>query len=192
MGSHCVQKLWPNILTRTKSSKIFQFMYRSIEAAQKRKDALDHFLLYGPPGLCKTTLSMIILNQLGVNIRITSGYAIQRPGDLAALFSNLNENDALFIDEIHRLARRAEEILYSAMEDEAIDVRLKKGLSARLICPDLLGFTFTGATIEDVYEPFLMRRGFLYRTPRGRCVEPKAYEYFEIEQVCQRVNSIML
>ena len=302
--------------------KVKQNLSIYIEAARKRKDALDHVLLYGPPGLGKTTLSMIISNELGVNIRITSGPAIEKPGDLAALLSNLNENDVLFIDEIHRLARQVEEVLYPAMEDNAIDIMIGKGPSARSIRLDLPKFTLIGATtragqisaplrdrfgvilrldlytpeqlkliimrsakllkidcepgaayelgkrsrgtprianrllkrsrdfaqvlgngvidceivqtalkrlgidekglepldikllktiienysggpigletiavllgeepvtIEDVYEPFLMQLGFLYRTPRGRCVAPKAYEYLGIEQFGQQV-----
>ena len=301
--------------------KVKQNLSIYIEAAKKRGDALDHVLLYGPPGLGKTTLSMIISNELGVNIRITSGPAIEKPGDLAALLSNLNENDVLFIDEIHRLARQVEEVLYPAMEDNAIDIMIGKGPSARSIRLDLPKFTLIGATtragqisaplrdrfgvilrldlyspeqlkliimrsarllkrdctpdgayelakrsrgtprianrllkrsrdfaqvlgdnvidheivqtslerlgidqvglepldikmlktiienysggpvgletiavllgeepvtIEDVYEPFLMQLGFLYRTPRGRCVTPKAYEYLGIEQFGQQ------
>lgn len=292
-----------------------------IEAARRRGDALDHVLLYGPPGLGKTTLSIIISNELGVNIRITSGPAIEKPGDLAALLSSLNENDVLFIDEIHRLPRQVEEVLYPAMEDNAIDIIIGKGPSARSIRLDLPKFTLVGATtragqlsaplrdrfgvilrlelynpeelktiimrsakllnikcepdgayelgkrsrgtprianrllkrsrdfaqvlgddiinyeivqtsldrlgidekglepldikmlktmisnysggpvgletiaallgeesvtIEDVYEPYLMQLGFLTRTPRGRCVTTKAYEYLKIEKLGQQ------
>ena len=292
-----------------------------IEAARRRGDALDHVLLYGPPGLGKTTLSIIISNELGVNIRITSGPAIEKPGDLAALLSSLNENDVLFIDEIHRLSRQVEEVLYPAMEDNAIDIIIGKGPSARSIRLDLPKFTLVGATtragqlsaplrdrfgvilrlelynpeelktiimrsakllniqcepdgayelgkrsrgtprianrllkrsrdfaqvlgddiinydivqmalnrlgidekglepldikmlktminnysggpvgletiaallgeesvtIEDVYEPYLMQLGFLTRTPRGRCVTTKAYEYLKIEKLGQQ------
>ena len=117
-----------------------------IEAAKMRGEPLDHVLLYGPPGLGKTTLSNIIANEMGVNIRITSGPAIEKPGDLAALLTNLNENDILFVDEIHRLNRSVEEILYPAMEDYAIDIIIGKGPSANSIRLDLPRFTLIGAT----------------------------------------------
>ena len=117
-----------------------------IEAAKRRGDALDHVLLYGPPGLGKTTLSEIIANEMGVGFRITSGPAIERPGDLAALLTNLNENDILFIDEIHRMNRSVEEVLYPAMEDYALDIIVGKGPSARSIRVDLPHFTLVGAT----------------------------------------------
>lgn len=117
-----------------------------IEAAKMRNEPLDHVLLHGPPGLGKTTLSGIIANEMGVNIRITSGPAIEKPGDLAALLTNLNENDILFVDEIHRLNRAVEEILYPAMEDYAIDIIIGKGPSANSIRLDLPKFTLIGAT----------------------------------------------
>ncbi|NLT46963.1 MAG: Holliday junction branch migration DNA helicase RuvB [Clostridiales bacterium] len=117
-----------------------------IQAAKMRKEPLDHVLFYGPPGLGKTTLAGIIANELGVELRITSGPAIERAGDLAAILTNLNENDVLFIDEIHRLNRSVEEVLYSAMEDFALDIIIGKGPSARSIRLDLARFTLIGAT----------------------------------------------
>lgn len=124
----------------TENLKIF------IEAAKLRNEPLDHVLFYGPPGLGKTTLAGIISNEMGVDIRITSGPAIERAGDLAAILTNLNENDVLFIDEIHRLNRSVEEVLYSAMEDYALDIIIGKGPSARSIRLDIAKFTLIGAT----------------------------------------------
>ena len=117
-----------------------------LEAAKRRGEPLDHVLLYGPPGLGKTTLAQIIANEMGVNIRVTSGPAIEKQGDLAALLTNLGENDILFIDEIHRLNRSVEEVLYPAMEDYALDIIIGKGPSARSIRLDLPHFTLIGAT----------------------------------------------
>lgn len=117
-----------------------------IEAAKQRGDALDHVLFYGPPGLGKTTLAGIIANEMGVHMKVTSGPAIEKPGEMAAILNNLQENDVLFVDEIHRLNRQVEEVLYPAMEDYAIDIMMGKGASARSIRLDLPKFTLVGAT----------------------------------------------
>lgn len=117
-----------------------------IEAAKQRHDALDHVLFYGPPGLGKTTLSGIIANEMGVHMKVTSGPAIEKPGEMAAILNNLQEGDILFVDEIHRLSRQVEEVLYPAMEDYAIDIMIGKGASARSIRLDLPKFTLVGAT----------------------------------------------
>ena len=136
-----------------------------IEAAKLRGDSLDHVLLYGPPGLGKTTLSNIIATEMGVNIRVTSGPAIEKQGDLAALLTNLNEGDVLFIDEIHRLSRSVEEILYPAMEDFALDIIIGKGPSARSIRIDLPRFTLIGATTRagQLSTPLRDRFGVLLK-----------------------------
>ena len=136
-----------------------------IEAAKMRNESLDHVLLYGPPGLGKTTLSNIIANEMGVNIRITSGPAIEKQGDLAALLTNLQEGDVLFIDEIHRLSRSIEEILYPAMEDNALDIIIGKGPSARSIRIDLPKFTLIGATTRagQLTTPLRDRFGVLLK-----------------------------
>ena len=136
-----------------------------IEAARTRGEALDHVLLYGPPGLGKTTLAGIIANEMGVNIRVTSGPAIEKQGDLAALLTNLQEGDVLFIDEIHRLNRSVEEVLYPAMEDRALDIIIGKGPSARSIRLDLPNFTLVGATTRagQLSAPLRDRFGVILR-----------------------------
>lgn len=136
-----------------------------IEAARNRGECLDHVLLYGPPGLGKTTLAGIIANEMGVNFRVTSGPAIEKPGDLAALLTNLNEGDVLFIDEIHRLRRSVEEVLYPAMEDNALDIIIGKGPSARSIRLDLPKFTLVGATTRagQLSAPLRDRFGVILR-----------------------------
>ena len=136
-----------------------------IDAVKLRGDALDHVLLYGPPGLGKTTLSGIIAAELGVNLRLTSGPAIEKQGDLVALLTNLKENDVLFIDEIHRLSRQVEEVLYPAMEDSAVDIIIGKGPSARSIRIDLPKFTLIGATTRSgqLTAPLRDRFGVLLR-----------------------------
>ncbi len=136
-----------------------------IEAAKRREEALDHVLLYGPPGLGKTTLSAIIAHEMGVNLRITTGPAIERPGDLAAILTNLSPGDVLFIDEIHRLSRAVEEILYPALEDHAIDIVVGKGPSARSLRVDLPQFTLVGATTRagQLSAPLRDRFGVVQR-----------------------------
>lgn len=136
-----------------------------IEAAKRRGDPLDHVLLYGPPGLGKTTLSSIIAHEMGVNLRVTTGPAIEKAGDLAAILTNLQPNDVLFIDEIHRLNRQVEEILYPALEDHAIDIIMGKGPSARSLRVDLNPFTLVGATTRagQLSSPLRDRFGVILR-----------------------------
>lgn len=151
-----------------------------IEAAKARKEPLDHVLLYGPPGLGKTTLAGIIANELGVHLKITSGPAIQKPGEIAAILSGLQEGDVLFIDEIHRLNRQVEEVLYPAMEDYAIDIVIGKGATARSIRLDLPKFTLVGATT---------RAGLLSAPLRDRFGVVSHLEFYtpeELEEIIRR------
>ena len=145
-----------------------------IEAAKQRHDALDHVLFYGPPGLGKTTLSGIIANEMGVHMKVTSGPAIEKPGEMAAILNNLQEGDILFVDEIHRLNRQVEEVLYPAMEDYAIDIMIGKGASARSIRLDLPKFTLVGATT---------RAGMLTAPLRDRFGVVTRMEYYTVEEL---------
>jgi holliday junction DNA helicase RuvB len=156
-----------------------------IDAAKGRKDTLEHILLYGPPGLGKTTLAHIISKEVGVNIKITSGPAIEKAGDLASLLTNLGENDILFIDEIHRLNKTIEEVLYPAMEDYCLDIILGKGAGAKALRLDLPKFTLIGATtrVGLLSSPLRDRFGMTYRLDY--------YEDIEIEQILERASRIL-
>jgi Holliday junction DNA helicase RuvB len=156
-----------------------------IKAAKKRKEPIDHILLYGPPGLGKTTLAYIISNEMGVNIKMTSGPVIERSGDLAAIITNLQENDVLFIDEIHRLNRAIEEILYPAMEDFELDILIGKGPSARSIRIDLPKFTLIGATTRTglITSPLRSRFGVITRVGY--------YQESELEEIVIRSSKIL-
>ena len=154
--------------------KVKETLQIYIEAAKARNEALDHVLFYGPPGLGKTTLAGIIANEMNVNIKITSGPAIEKPGEMAAILNNLQEGDVLFVDEIHRLNRQVEEVLYPAMEDYAIDIMIGKGASARSIRLDLPKFTLVGATT---------RAGMLTAPLRDRFGVVNRLEFYTIEEL---------
>ncbi|MGN1412290.1 MAG: Holliday junction branch migration DNA helicase RuvB [Oscillospiraceae bacterium] len=156
-----------------------------IEASKRRGEPLDHVLLYGPPGLGKTTLAGIIAHEMGVNLRVTSGPAIEKPGDLASLLTNLNDNDVLFIDEIHRLSRMVEEVLYPAMEDNVLDIVIGKGPSARSIRIDLKKFTLVGATTRSgqLSAPLRDRFGVITRL--------ELYNYDQLTDIIRRSAELL-
>jgi Holliday junction DNA helicase RuvB len=166
-------------------SRLKQNLKLAIDAARKRGEPLDHLLLYGPPGLGKTTMAGVIANEMGAQIRITSGPAVERAGDLASMLTNLQDGDILFIDEIHRLHRSIEEVLYSAMEDFKIDIMLGKGPSARSLRLDVPRFTLIGATTRTgaLAAPLRDRFGMIHRL--------EFYTHEEIEQIITRAAQIL-
>jgi len=165
--------------------RLKQNLKLAITAAKKRAEPIDHVLLYGPPGLGKTTMASVIANEMGANIRITSGPAIERAGDLASLLTNLQDGDILFIDEIHRLPRIVEEVLYGAMEDFKLDIMLGKGPSAKSLRLDLPKFTIIGATTRTgaLAAPLRDRFGMIYRL--------EFYTPAEIQQIIERAATIL-
>ena len=165
--------------------RLKQNLKLAIDAAQKREEPLDHVLLYGPPGLGKTTMASVIANEMSAQIRITSGPAIERAGDLASLLTNLQDGDILFIDEIHRLNRNVEEVLYSAMEDFKLDIMLGKGPSARSLRLDLPQFTIIGATTRAgaLAGPLRDRFGHIHRL--------EFYTHDQVEQIIERAAGIL-
>jgi Holliday junction DNA helicase RuvB len=165
--------------------RLKQNLELAIQAATKREEPLDHVLLYGPPGLGKTTMASVIANEMGAQIRITSGPAIERAGDLASLLTNLQDGDILFIDEIHRLNRTVEEVLYSAMEDFKLDIMLGKGPSARSMRLDLPKFTIIGATTRagSLASPLRDRFGHIHRL--------EFYQPEEVQRIIERTASIL-